>query len=406
MRPLDGIKVLDFTHGVAGPYRHHAARRPRRRRDQGREARPRRRQPLHERQRPRSGPTSRASAATTSWRSTATSARSTLDLEQDRRAASSRVELARLGRHAWCRTSGPGVMGRLGLDYAALRARNPGVIYASLTAYGASGAARPPARHGRRRAGPFGRHVDHRRRAASGPVRPGASLADFSGGVHLVVAVLAALLHRERTGEGQELGVSLLDATMIMLTNYSVAVLDGDADIRPMGSGHPQLVPFQAFPTADGHIVIATGHQQAVPAPVPGARPPRPRRRPAVRHQPGARQQPRRARRDPLGPARARDDRGVDRPLRGGGDPVRARPHPARGVRGRAARRQRHGAHRAASRARAHCTSSGSRTSSRRAPARSTARRRGSASTPTRCSSETLGIEAAELDTLRRDGVI
>jgi crotonobetainyl-CoA:carnitine CoA-transferase CaiB-like acyl-CoA transferase len=90
-------------------------------------------------------------------------------------------------------------------------------------------------------------------------VKPGASLADFSGGSHFAIAVLAALLHREHTGEGQQVKVNLLDSTMAMIANYSVATLDGKAHIEPMGSGHPQLVPFQAFPAADGHIVIATG---------------------------------------------------------------------------------------------------------------------------------------------------
>jgi crotonobetainyl-CoA:carnitine CoA-transferase CaiB-like acyl-CoA transferase len=58
---------------------------------------------------------------------------------------------------------------------------------------------------------------------------------------------------------GQEVSVSLLDATMSLLINYSVAVMDGQADVQPLGSGHPQLVPYQAFPTADGHVVVATG---------------------------------------------------------------------------------------------------------------------------------------------------
>src|SRR5690606_8931102 len=91
------------------------------------------------------------------------------------------------------------------------------------------------------------------------PVKPGASIADFSGGAHLTIAVLSALVQRAVTGRGQQLHVSLLDSMMSMLMNYSVAVIDGSADIAPMGSGHPQLVPFQAFPTSDGFIVIATG---------------------------------------------------------------------------------------------------------------------------------------------------
>ena len=92
-----------------------------------------------------------------------------------------------------------------------------------------------------------------------GPVKPGVSLADFSGGVHLSLAIMAALLRRQFSGVGEDVRVSLLDATMSMLINYSVAVTDGGADIAPMGSGHPQLAPFEAVPTSDGWIVIAPG---------------------------------------------------------------------------------------------------------------------------------------------------
>jgi crotonobetainyl-CoA:carnitine CoA-transferase CaiB-like acyl-CoA transferase len=152
----------------------------------------------------------------------------------------------------------PGVMARLNLDYEAIRQLNPSVIYGNLSAYGQKG----PLAH------QPGMDVAVQARSGvmmitgypgSGPIKPGVSLSDFSGGVHLAVALLAAIVHRERTGEGQEVHMSLLDATMIMLSNYSVAVIDGDAEIAPMGTGHPQLVPFQAFPSSDGFIVIATG---------------------------------------------------------------------------------------------------------------------------------------------------
>lgn len=153
----------------------------------------------------------------------------------------------------------PGVMERLGIGYEALRERNEGVIYASLSAYGDKG----PLAH---QPG-----MDIAVQARSGvmsitgygddprPVKPGVSLADFSGGTHLIVAIQSALFHRERTGQGQEVTVSLLDATMSMLINYSVAVVDGQAELKPMGAGHPQLVPFQAFSTKDGYIVLSPG---------------------------------------------------------------------------------------------------------------------------------------------------
>jgi crotonobetainyl-CoA:carnitine CoA-transferase CaiB-like acyl-CoA transferase len=91
------------------------------------------------------------------------------------------------------------------------------------------------------------------------PVKPAASLADFGGGIFLATGVLAALYEREKTGVGREVDVSLIDATMSMLSNYAVMVMDGNLDLKPLGSGHPQLVPYQAFPTADGHVVISAG---------------------------------------------------------------------------------------------------------------------------------------------------
>lgn len=153
----------------------------------------------------------------------------------------------------------PGVMERLGLGYEAMRQRNPRIIYASLSAYGAKG---PLAGHPgmdvavQARSGVMsitGQGGGH------GPLRPGVSLADFSGGVHLAVAILGGLVAQSRNGWAGELSVSLLDSTMSMLSNYAVCVLDGGVTLQPMGSGHPQIVPYQAFPTADGFVVIATG---------------------------------------------------------------------------------------------------------------------------------------------------
>jgi crotonobetainyl-CoA:carnitine CoA-transferase CaiB-like acyl-CoA transferase len=153
----------------------------------------------------------------------------------------------------------PGVVERLGIGSEELRALYPALIYASLNAYGEQGPL----------AGQPGMDVAVQARSgvmsitgtASGdePVKPGVSLADFAGGIHLVVAILAAVIERYQTGTGQDVRVSLLDATMSMLMNYTVAVADGDAELRPMGSGHPQLAPFQAVRTKDGHVVIAPG---------------------------------------------------------------------------------------------------------------------------------------------------
>ena len=153
----------------------------------------------------------------------------------------------------------PGVMDKLGLGEKVLFDSNPRLVYGSLTAYGDEGPlAHQPgmdvavqARSGVMSiTGPVG---------GTEPLKPGASLADFAGGTHLALALIAALHRRQVTGEGDSVHLSLLDSTMAMLTNYSVAVIDGGAELTPMGSGHPQLAPFEAVPTHDGHIVLAPG---------------------------------------------------------------------------------------------------------------------------------------------------
>ncbi len=256
LRPLAGIKVLDFTHGVAGPFCTMLMG------DMGAD--------VVKIEHPRRGDNTRYMNVSRRFKSDIPRAggdyfmainrnkRSlTLDLKSEQG-----QEIARsLAGWADVAVSNfrPGVMDRLGVSYADLYEINPGIIYASLSAYGERGAlAHQPG-------------MDIAVQARSGvmsitgypdmdlPVKPGVSLADFSGGAHLLIAIQSALLHRERTGMGQSLSVSLLDATMAMLINYSVAVIDGGAEIARMGSGHPQLVPFQAFTTKDGAIVISPG---------------------------------------------------------------------------------------------------------------------------------------------------
>jgi crotonobetainyl-CoA:carnitine CoA-transferase CaiB-like acyl-CoA transferase len=152
----------------------------------------------------------------------------------------------------------PGVMERLHLGYADIQARKPTIVYASLSAYGERGPL----------SGQPGMDVAVQARsgvmaitgyAGSPPVKPGASLSDLSGGVFMAMGIMGAILSRMQTGNGQHVTCSLLDATMAMLSNYVVAVVDGGADFGPMGSGHPQIVPFQAFPSSDGYVVISAG---------------------------------------------------------------------------------------------------------------------------------------------------
>lgn len=253
--PLSGIRVLDFTHAVAGSFGSMLLG------DLGAE--------VIKVERPGRGDSSRFMNLTEKFGRDLPRSGGDYFLAINRNKRSITIDLSlEAGRTlalelaAKCdvvlQSFRPGVMERLGLNYDAVKKRNPAVIYGSLSAYGDSG----PLSH---QPG-----MDVAVQARSGvmsitgyegdlPVKPGASLADFSGGVYLSYGVLAAIAHKLRTGEGQLVTCSLLDATMVMLSNYVVAVLDGGAQLKPMGSGHPQIVPFQAFPTSDGHIVISAG---------------------------------------------------------------------------------------------------------------------------------------------------
>jgi crotonobetainyl-CoA:carnitine CoA-transferase CaiB-like acyl-CoA transferase len=255
-RPLEGLKVLDLTHGVAGPYCTMVLG------DLGCD--------IIKIEKPERGDATRYMNVSERFQTDIPRIGGDYFLAINRNKRAISVELKSTeGRKiceelaAWAdivvQNFRPGVTERLGLDYQSLRKFNPRLIYGNISAYGTEGNLSEKA------------GMDIAVQARSGvlritgasdsnePVRPGSSLADFGGGIYLTTAILAALYDRERTGMGQEVSVSLLDATMSLLINYSVAVMDGQADVQPLGSGHPQLVPYQAFPTADGHVVVATG---------------------------------------------------------------------------------------------------------------------------------------------------
>ena len=254
--PLDGIKVLDFTHGVAGPYCSMILG------DLGADIikieKPRRGDPTRYMNVSRQFATDIPRVGGDYFLAVNRNKRSvTVDMktESGRKVC---LELAKWADVA-IQNFRPSVMERIGLGFKDFHAINSKLIYANLSAYGGDGsmADKPgmdvaiQARSGVMR---ITGAVD-----STDPVRPGVSLADFGGGIFLVTGILAALFDRERFGEGQEVNVSLLDATMSLLSNYSVAVMDGGAELGPMGSGHPQLVPYQAFPTSDGFVVVSAG---------------------------------------------------------------------------------------------------------------------------------------------------
>ena len=152
----------------------------------------------------------------------------------------------------------PGTMERLGLGYEALAARNPRVIYSATSGFGQTGPDRDKPALDVVVQG-MGGVMSITGEEGGAPVRPGLSLGDIAAGLFTAIGVLAALQERERSGRGQMIDISMLDCQVAVLENaFARYSATGEAP-KAIGTRHPLSTPFQAFPTADGYIVIALG---------------------------------------------------------------------------------------------------------------------------------------------------
>lgn len=156
-----------------------------------------------------------------------------------------------------------GGLAAYGLDHAALHRLNPRLIYCSITGFGQTGPyAKRPGYDGLIQAmgglmSVTGR-ADHE--PGAGPQRVGVALTDVLTGLHGVIGILAALHHRERTGEGQQIDLSLLDVQVASLANQAMNYLVGGSAPERMGNAHPNIAPYQDFETADGYMILAVGN--------------------------------------------------------------------------------------------------------------------------------------------------
>src|SRR6202030_2499487 len=91
-------------------------------------------------------------------------------------------------------------------------------------------------------------------------VRVGTSIGDLAGGLYTTIALNAALLHRERSGEATKVDVALFDCQLALLENAIMRYTTSGEIPGPMGARHPSITPFEAFSTADGHLIIAAGN--------------------------------------------------------------------------------------------------------------------------------------------------
>ncbi|MBR8175877.1 CaiB/BaiF CoA transferase family protein [Burkholderia ambifaria] len=156
-----------------------------------------------------------------------------------------------------------GGLAQYGLDYATLSAENPRLIFCSITGFGQTGPYASRAGYDFLIQG-MGGLMSVTGRAdgteGAGPVKVGVALTDVMTGLYATVAVLAAVAHRERTGRGQHIDLALLDVQIAALANQAANYLIGGIVPHRMGNAHPNIVPYQDFPTADGHMIIAVGN--------------------------------------------------------------------------------------------------------------------------------------------------
>ncbi len=149
------------------------------------------------------------------------------------------------------------------LDYDSLRAINPRLVYCSITGFGQTGPYAPRAGYDFLIQGMGGLMSITGRSDAepgAGPQKVGVALTDVLTGLYATTAILAAIAHRDRTGEGQHIDVALLDVQVASLANQALNYLTTGAPPVRMGNAHPSIVPYQDFPTADGAMIVAVGN--------------------------------------------------------------------------------------------------------------------------------------------------
>ncbi|MGB0467329.1 MAG: CaiB/BaiF CoA transferase family protein [Pontibacterium sp.] len=148
---------------------------------------------------------------------------------------------------------------KYGLDYESLKAVNPRLVYCSITGFGQDGPYRT-------RAGydfmiqAMGGLMSVTGESDGQPMKVGVAQVDVMTGLYATNAIQAALLHRAETGTGQHIDLALLDVQVATLANQAMNYLVGGQVPGRLGNSHPNIVPYEAFPTADGHIILAVGN--------------------------------------------------------------------------------------------------------------------------------------------------
>jgi crotonobetainyl-CoA:carnitine CoA-transferase CaiB-like acyl-CoA transferase len=152
-----------------------------------------------------------------------------------------------------------GGLEKYGLDFASLHVINPKLVYCSITGFGQTG---PYAQ----RAGydfmiqAMGGMMSVTGEADGPPMKIGVALADILTGLYAANAIQAALIHQQKTGQGQHIDMALLDVQVATLANQAMNYLATGKNPQRLGNAHPNIVPYQAFQTGDGYIILAIGN--------------------------------------------------------------------------------------------------------------------------------------------------
>ena len=153
----------------------------------------------------------------------------------------------------------PGGLRAYGLDHGTLCAAYPGLVYCSISGFGQTGPNRDKPGYDLMAQG-FGGIMSITGAGDGEPMKVGVGVADVVCGLYAATGILAALRHRDATGEGQHIDLALVDSTMAWLVNQGLNYLSSGVSPVRAGNAHPNIVPYQVFATRDGHVIVAVGN--------------------------------------------------------------------------------------------------------------------------------------------------
>ena len=171
------------------------------------------------------------------------------------------AEIKRLAAHAdiLIENFKPGGLAKYGLDYASVSQEFPGLVYCSISGYGQTGPNASKPGYDLMAQG-YGGIMSLIGEPDGQPMKVAVGIADVMCGMYATVGILAALRHRDQTGEGQQIDLALVDTQVSWLINEGVNYLTSGEVPQRRGNAHPNIVPYEVYDTADGHVILAVGN--------------------------------------------------------------------------------------------------------------------------------------------------